>query len=390
MRLLSAGFVALLALGGMAECFAQLDAVPIAMGIAGPLGYYPDPTDPTLAYVVTKGGRIRILKNDVLQSGDFLKFPDGDLSTTSERGLLGFAFHPGYKTNGYAFAYFNNPDGSIQVARFTRDAATNTLKYSTRYNIITIPHPDHDNHNGGTIRFGPHGYLFIGTGDGGGSNDPPNNSQNLAVLLGKLIRINIDKDSYPTDVAKNYTVPKDNPFVGTAGAAPEIYAYGLRNPFKFSIDKPTGNIVIADVGQAHREEIDIIPAGTSGQNFGWRAREGFIDNQGVSDPAPPNAIDPIYDYAHDAFGECITGGYVYRGKRLGAAYVGRYFFADYISGHVGSIDPFAPDVSSTFIDHTADLALTADDIVSIDLNSQKELVIVTISGTIYLIKKTAP
>ena len=372
-----------IAFAALVPAFAGLETAVLATVDGNPVGYYPHLTDRSLSFVVTKAGRIEKLKNHV-PSGVMLQIPAGEMSSVDERGLLGFAFHPDYAANGYAYAYYNKANGNIQLARFTKKTTGTALDYASRYDIMSIPHPGYSNHNGGTIKFGTDGLLYIGTGDGGGPNDPNQNSQNLGSLLGKMLRIDVDQDGFPTNSAKNYAIPTGNPFKGQTGKKGEVFVYGLRNPWKWSFDN--GNLLIGDVGKSLREEVDLIPAGTSGQNFGWRALEGTIDNPEVDDEPPANAVPPILDYDHSV-GHCITGGHVYRGSKLGAAYIGRYFFADYTFGRVWSCNPYAADVPSTVVEHTSELGLTDARIVSIDKTFDGELVLVDIFGKIYLVKK---
>jgi glucose/arabinose dehydrogenase len=194
--------------------------------------------------------------------------------------------------------------------------------------ILSVPHPTFTNHNGGRLAFGPDGYLYIGMGDGGSSGDPPNNAQSLSTLLGKLLRVDID-------TPEGYAIPPDNPFVGVSGARGEIWAYGLRNPWKFSFDRVTGDLYIGDVGQNRIEEIDFVPYGTApGLNFGWRVFEGADCFNPSAGCALSGHRPPIIQYAHDAAGgESVTGGYAYRGYRS-AALRGYYFYGDFISSRV--------------------------------------------------------
>ncbi|CAN5369029.1 hypothetical protein BH11ARM1_BH11ARM1_07420 [soil metagenome] len=383
------GIVALLA-AITVPGFAQLEPKLIASGLINPIGYYADPVDPTYAYVVQQSGEIRTLIQGVIQPENFLTVPPEDIGPWGEQGLLGFVFHRNYKTNHFAYIYYARPDYSLQISRYTLSTTSHTLDPASRYDIITIQHPVQHNHNGATLRFGRDGFLYLGLGDGGGQNDPYQNAQNLNSLLGKIIRLDINKDDFPDDPTRNYAIPKTNPFRETAGVRPEIFAYGLRNPYKYSFDRATGDMDIGDVGQKKREEIDVIPFGTSGQNFGWRSVEGDIDNPNVDDDAPPNAVAPLYAYNH-GLGHAITGGYVYRGKKLGAAYVGRYFFADYIRGRLWSIDPTATDPLSSRVEYTAELGITGVNYSSIDETGAGELILVDrTAGNIYRLALRKP
>jgi glucose/arabinose dehydrogenase len=289
-------------------------------------------------FVVQQGGIIKVVQPGSTTATDFLNI-SSVISTGGERGLLGLAFHPNYETNRRFFVYYTRAsDGDIQIAEY--QALPNNPNAATFVKIIiTIEHTSASNHNGGTIAFGADGLLYAGTGDGGGGNDPNNNAQRINNLLGKFIRINIDNTS-------TYSIPPGNPFMGVgtdlcdqdnpANGNPcqEIYAYGLRNPYRFSFDRGgTGQLYAGDVGQGTREEIDII---TLGANFGWRIMEGTICTPGVNPNCtpPPGHIPPIYEYNTGSGGRCsITGGYVYRGTQRTLT-SGTYIYGDFCSGEI--------------------------------------------------------
>jgi len=245
--------------------------------------------------------------------------------------------------------------------------------------VLEVPQP-FPNHKGGQLAFGPDGDLYIGFGDGGSQGDPNNRAQNLNDLLGKLLRIDVDG-------ASPYAIPPSNPFVGRAGARPEVWAYGLRNPWRYSFDRVTGDLWIADVGQNAWEEIDYEPPRRGGRNYGWRNREGAHTHIASPAPAFQPLVDPIFEYSH-ADGQSITGGYVYRGRALGAEYQGRYFFADFIFGRVWSIaltvDAAGNAAASDRIEHTAELGgpNVLGNISSFGVNADDELFIVNYAGTI--------
>lgn len=277
-------------------------------------------------FVVEQAGHIRVLQPGATAATDFLDITARVLSG-GERGLLGLAFHPFYKNNGRFYVYYTRQtDGAIQIAEYHVSANPNVADTTERI-IITIPHPVNANHNGGTVAFGPDGYLYAGPGDGGSANDPPNNAQNINVLLGKIIRLDIDH----TNGAIPYAVPPDNPFVGVAGAD-EIYMVGMRNPYRFSFDRGGSHqLIIGDVGQGMWEEIDI---GQLGGNFGWRIWEG--NHCTGNDPTlcnPAGFVFPIAEYQHDGSRCSITGGYIYRGTRNIAAQ-GDYIFGDFCSAEI--------------------------------------------------------
>jgi glucose/arabinose dehydrogenase len=298
-------------------------------------------------------GQIRILSlpGDTLLTTPFLDLDD--LRQGSEQGLLGLAFHPDYATNGYFYVSYIDGSGDTVIERYQRsDGDPNVADAGTASLVLALDQPL-GNHNGGWIGFGPDEYLYISLGDGGGAHDegpgrtPGGNAQDITDnLLGAMLRIDIDgTDAYPSDPDRNYAIPPTNPFVDEVGDD-EIWAYGLRNPWRPSFDRETGDLWISDVGQRSSEEIDFQPADSpGGENYGWRLREGVVEtptrNGGgplVGGDRPPGNVDPIFAYPHSGgtYSGCsITGGYVYRGPI--AALVGAYFFADFCSGQVASL-----------------------------------------------------
>jgi glucose/arabinose dehydrogenase len=262
----------------------------------------------------------------------FLDIPNTNFSSDGERGLLGLAFHPDYAANGRYFVFVTAPNGDLQVLEYKRSAG-NPLQSDPApvKTIITIPHSQFSNHNGGSLAFGPDGYLYISTGDGGSGNDPNNNAQNIDSLLGKILRLDINGDAFPTDATRNYAIPTGNVFASTAGAD-EIYDYGLRNPWRMSFDSLTGDLWIGDVGQSRLEEIDVHRAGeASGLNFGWRIFEGTLPNIGTG-PGPFE--DPVATFGRDD-ARSITGGYVNRGP--GPGLQGDYVFGDFVTGKIWAL-----------------------------------------------------
>jgi len=272
-------------------------------------------------FVVEQPGRVRLIRDGQLQPKPYLDITDRVLDG-GEQGLLCFVFHPDFANNGYCYVNYTRrrPARQTVVSRFHADPRADRVDAATERIILTIDQP-YANHNGGQLLFGPDGMLYIGMGDGGAANDPQNRAQNLNELLGKILRIDVS-------VPSGYRVPGDNPFVGRAGARPEIWALGLRNPWRMSFDRQTGVLWAADVGQDSWEEIDII---VKGGNYGWRLFEGshpFI----IQGPVPDNLIMPIKQYSH-RLGLSITGGYVYRGSRI-PELVGWYVYGDYSSGRI--------------------------------------------------------
>lgn len=307
-----------------------LAATLVASGFNQPV-FLTAPAGDSRLFVVEKAGRIQVLNNGV-------KSTWLDISTqvdsAGERGLLGLAFDPGFASNGRFYVdYIDKTTLNTVVASYTVNAS-GAVNLASARTIITVAQPSGlSNHKAGWIGFSAAdpGQLYIATGDGGSGNDPFNNAQNLNSNLGKLLRI--------TPLAGGgYTVPADNPFVGVAGND-EIWAYGLRNPFRNSFDRLTGDLWIGDVGQGAREEINFAAAAAGlgrGANYGWRVREGRIATPGISDPTPPNLTDPIFDYDHTV-GASIIGGYVYRGG-ADASLAGKYVFGDFISGRIWHLD----------------------------------------------------
>lgn len=286
------------------------------------------PGDDSHLYGLNKqSGTIFRIDSDTGKKTTFLNIPDGDFSSGGERGVLDVAFDPDYATTGRFFVYFTDPDGNIEIREYHHTAGQADADADPVKTIITIPHPGEDNHNGSSMAFGPDGYLYIGTGDGGGSGDPNGNAQNKDVLLGKILRIDINGDKFKHDDTRNYAIPDDNAFVGKAGAD-EIWAMGVRNPWRFSFDT-NGDLYIGDVGQNAWEEVDYVKAGTnSGLNFGWNFREGRHPFNGTP-PDPKAFTNPVFEYSHNGGSAAITGGVVYHGE---GGLDGSYFFADFVTG----------------------------------------------------------
>lgn len=324
-------------------------------------------------FVVQQNGIIKIIQpNGTINTVNFLDI-SSKITFGGERGLLGLAFHPQYPVNGYFFVYYNNPSGNIIVARYKVSTTNpNTADPNSEKILLNIPKP-FANHNGGSIHFAPDGKLWIITGDGGSGGDPNNNAQNKNSLLGKMLRIDVDATD-PTP----YNIPTDNPFAGLGvEGADEIWAYGLRNAWKFSFDLTTGNAMIADVGQEAIEEINRIPLSQAGLNYGWRCYEGNSTYNTSGCPDQSTMTFPIAVYDHSG-GKCsITGGYIYRGSQY-PSLQGKYFFADYCSTQIGILD------SNNAITWTA--AYTGNNFSTFGQDSQKELYIAAVnSGKIFKI-----
>ena len=265
-------------------------------------------------FVIEKVGRIRIIENDQLLETPFLDITDRVGSGGNEQGLLGLAFHPNYLENGRFFVNYTDTGGDTVIARFQVTSDPNLADPNSEVQLFGYDQP-FPNHNGGAMAFGPDGYLYIGSGDGGAAGDPFGNAQNTSNLLGKILRVDVDS-------AEPYSIPSDNPFEN------EIWVYGIRNPWRISFDRATGDLYIGDVGQGEWEEIDFLPAGSpGGANFGWDYREGAHDYEGGG---PEGMIDPVAEYSHPEGGCSVTGGYVYRGSM--PEWNGIYLYGDYCTG----------------------------------------------------------
>lgn len=284
-------------------------------------------------FIVEKHGTIKILNEDGnVNTQNFLDIDDRVRSRSNEQGLLGLAFHPEYslENGGYFFVNYTNNDGDTTISKFHVDSNLEVADPTSEVILLEIEQP-YSNHNAGNLVFGKDGYLYVGTGDGGSGGDPGNRAQNGKSLLGKMLRIDVDKGS-------PYTIPPDNPFIQNNDILDEIWALGLRNPWKYSFDHVTGDLWIADVGQNEIEEINRISNNKQGSNFGWRCFEGTSSYK--NDDCKTSSLGmefPIAEYQQTS-GRCsITGGYVYRGKRM-TSLVGKYIFADYCTSELGIIN----------------------------------------------------
>jgi glucose/arabinose dehydrogenase len=311
----------------------QLTVQRITGGLSSPLGVVNAGDGSGRLFIVQRGGTVRVVKGWTLQAGSFLNIAT-KVAAGGERGLLGLAFHPDFETNRYLYAYYTRAsDGDIILSRFTANSAGTSASSGTELILLRIEHSANTNHNGGDLAFGPDGYLYAAVGDGGGSGDPGNNGQDKEVLLGKVLRIDVNgTGSGPNDA---YGIPADNPFVGAAGLD-EIWAYGLRNPWRISFDRATGRFWIADVGQSRWEEVNREEAGfTGGRNYGWRVMEGAHCYSPSTGCNTSGKTLPIAEYSH-TYGCSITGGYVYRGSTQ-RDLQGLYVFGDFCSGRLGTV-----------------------------------------------------
>ncbi len=369
----------------------SLELTRVATGLTSPLYATHAPGDPNNLYIVQQNGHIRILNlnTGIINPASFLlntQLDDGfGLSTGGERGLLGLAFHPDYATNGRYYVNYTDTNGHTRVRGYLRSGSDPHLTdAASRTEILFIAQP-FSNHNGGWISFGPDGYLYVAMGDGGSANDPQGNGQNKNVLLGKMLRID------PSTTGAGYTIPTSNPWVGQAGVKEEVWAYGLRNPWRCSFDRLTGDLYMGDVGQGAREEIDFQPANsTGGENYGWDIREGMVGGT-----PPAGNVNPIYDYMRgtsQAFrGNCVTGGFVYRGPIVGLQ--GHYFFGDYSSQRLFSLkfDGSSPSSfngtnHSSLLDWVGTVQLDVGSLGSISgfgEDAQGNLYLINLGGNVY-------
>ncbi len=333
------------------------------------------PAGDSRLFIVERAGSIRIVQNGTPLATPFLDI-SSRVSTAGERGLLSMAFDPQYASNGFFFIYFTDLDGDIAIERFQVSSGNPNLAAPAPLRILTVSHRTFSNHNGGLVAFGPDGFLYIGTGDGGGGGDTLGNGQNLNVLLGKLLRIDVSNAS----ASQPYAIPSLNPFAGQANRRGEIWAYGLRNPWRYAFDAATGLLYIADVGQGRIEEVNVAAAATASVNYGWNITEGSLCYPG--DPCNKQGLTlPVLEYAHDASGGCsITGGRVYRGSAI-PELRGRYFYSDYCNGWLRSF-VYSNDTAAEQIDWNI---INVGQIFSFGEDAQKELYMLTSTGRAYKI-----
>jgi glucose/arabinose dehydrogenase len=300
-----------------------ISLVPVATGLANAVSVARPADGSGRFFIVLQTGQIVVYDGTRVLPRPFLDISNR-VSCCGEQGLLGLAFHPNYARNGYFYVDYTNRKGNTVVARYAVSRfSPNVANARSATTVLTVDQP-YANHNGGQLQFGPDGYLYIGLGDGGSEGDPQNNGQSLGTLLGKILRIDVDAGS-------PYAIPPDNPFVGVGGARGEIWAYGLRNPWRFSFDRLAGDLFIADVGQDELEEIDFqLASSAGGENYGWRLMEGTNCYNPPTDCNPGGLTLPVLEYDHSQ-GCAVIGGYRYRGAQIPALY-GQYLFADYCSG----------------------------------------------------------
>ena len=394
---------AVLFVGSSAAQAQVLRSELVASGLNQPVGFVQDPTNPAVQFIVEKGGLIRTFVNGAV-GGTFLSLV-GQVSGGGEQGLLGLAFAPDYATSRRFFVNFTNLQGHTVIARFRRDPVNPLLadpasRFDLRWQITVgqperqgfIQRPGFGTHNSGSIEFGDDGYLYLGPGDGGGSNDPNHLAQNPGSLLGKMLRINVN---VPDGDAEGYDIPANNPFLSDPAVFPEIWAFGLRNTWRYTFDLlsrgGTGAMLLTDVGQGAWEEVNYEPMGAGGRNYGWRIREGAHPNPnplngGDLPPYFTPLRDPFHEYSTGG-GQAITGGYVYRGNNLGAFFRGRYFYAD-LFGRLWSlglnIDASGEATAGTLIEHTSTMdPAMLNLMVAFGIDAGGELYVVTLGGSIF-------
>lgn len=351
-----------------------LHAVEVATSLTSPVFVTHAPGDTTRLFIVERTGRIKILRNGTVLTRPFLNVSTLITSSGSEQGLLGMAFDPYYAANGYFFLNFTNTGGNTIITRFQVSPDPDSAVLISRHDFLEIDQP-YPNHNGGMMAFGPNdGYLYIGMGDGGSGGDPENRAQNLDSLLGKILRIDVSADTV--------IVPPTNPYFGAAGNRPKIWALGVRNPWRWSFDRTTGDLYMGDVGQSSIEEVNFQSASSAGgENYGWRRKEGLsCYDPPVNCTTGVTVVDPVYQYTHASSRCSITGGYVYRGCAI-PDLQGTYFFADFCTGEVWSFQYDGSGVLN-FQSRNAELGISGGGIASFGEDARGELHIVYLGGRV--------
>ena len=345
-----------------------------ARGLSSPLDFQVPAGERSRAFVVEQGGRIRIVRGGAVVGTPFLDV-SSKISTGGERGLLGLAFHPQYASNGRFYVNYTDRSGDTHISEFRASPpAADAVDPATERELLFVRQP-FANHNGGGLAFGNDGMLYAGLGDGGSGGDPFGNGQDLSTPLGKLLRMNVDAGT-------PFAVPNDNPFVARAGAFPAIWAYGLRNPWRFAFDRETGDLFIADVGQNAVEEVDFAAAPRrGGENYGWNIMEGRHCYNATTCNMP-GLVLPVLEYNHSGGGCAIVGGYAYRGSAV-PALAGRYLYSDNCDGFVKSFR-YAAGFATDAHDWTAQLSGLSG-VSSFGQDARGELYIVTLGGAVYRI-----
>lgn len=359
---------------------ASIRATRVLSGLDHPVDLEAAPGDTARLFIVEKTGRIRIAEDGALLPRPFLDL-SGRVSQGGEQGLLGLAFHPQYASNGKFYVDYTDGAGDSRVVEFLVSSDPDSASATERL-ILVVDQP-YSNHNAGRLAFGPDGYLYVGFGDGGSAGDPENRAQNPGVLLGKMLRLDVDHPDPSAGTA--YSIPPDNPFVGRAGYRPEIWDLGLRNPWRYSFDRATGDLYIADVGQNLWEEVDVEAPGDGGRNYGWNVMEG-LHCYAATQCDTTGLTPPVIEYGHDP-GCSITGGFVYRGRAI-PALAGTYFYGDYCSGMVRSLR-FADGRAVDEQDWTSALRTASGQAMSglssFGEDARGELYLVLLGGEVYRI-----
>lgn len=346
-------------------------------GLSAPIFLTAPRGDAARLFVVERGGVIRIIEGGSVLPTPFLDV-SASITAGGEQGLLGMAFHPDYAANGRFYLNYIDVSGNTQVVRYDVSADADLADGPSGTPILSVTQP-FANHNGGMLAFGPDSMLYVGMGDGGSGGDPENHGQSPSTLLGSMLRLDVDGSS-------PYAIPADNPFVGHATYREETWAYGLRNPWRFSFDRLSGDLYIGDVGQGRFEEVSFQPASSAGgENYGWRVTEGRECYDPPSGCATAGLTPPVLAYDHGP--ACsVTGGYVYRGSAF-PALVGRYFFGDYCAGWIHSF-LVVEDAVAGLQDHTPQVG-TVSEISSFGEDGMGELYVVSLNGTVYRITGVA-
>jgi glucose/arabinose dehydrogenase len=346
-----------------------IQLIEVASGLSSPL-YLTSPANDSRLFVVEQAGRIRIIKNGQVLAQPFLDIVSR-VSSGGERGLLSVAFHPSYAANGFFYVNFTDLAGNTRVERFKVSSNPDVGDASSSKLILGVTQP-FANHNGGLNLFGPDGMLYIGLGDGGSGGDPQGNGQRTNTLLGKILRIDVDNGD-------PYSIPSGNPFANQSGARPEIWAFGLRNPWRFSFDRTAGLLFVADVGQGSLEEIDVVPTTRAGVNYGWNIMEGS-SCFGSGSCSTAGLEPPVIEYNHSGGACSVTGGYAYRGSAI-PELAGHYFYSDYCAGFLRS---FLYSNGAATDQRTWDVG-TIGSVTSFGEDAAGEMYIVVQQGRVYRI-----
>ncbi len=391
-----AGFSLFLSLTAAAETSSHGPVIleKVTSGLDRPIYVTAPPGESDRLFLVEQSGTVRLFDriDEELREEPFLDISDEvpSLSGGDERGLLGLAFHPDYANTGRFYINFTDLNANTVIRRYQVSGDPDIADAGSAEDLLTVSQP-FGNHNGGWMGFGPDGYLYIASGDGGSGNDPQDHGQRTETLLGAMLRIDSGGDDFPEDTDRNYAIPADNPFAdgddGIQDPRPEIWAYGLRNPWRASFDRETGDLWIADVGQSEREEINFQPADSpGGENYGWRIMEGTHFTGNDPGASTEDLIDPIHEYDFSDGRKAIIGGYVYRGKAM-PHLRGSYFYADYMADFVESLR-YDGETVSDFTDWTDAFTDSSGNLIrptSFGEDPDGELYLTTLTGDVYRI-----